>query len=937
MLAIAPAIVYSVEPQKSPNDNREYKYFVLENGLRAIVVSDPDAELAAVALDVDVGSLHNSPDREGLAHFLEHMLFLGTQKYPQPDEYREYIERHGGRNNAFTSLMDTRYYFTIIPDYLPGALDRFSQFFIAPNFDADLVERERNAVHAEYMLKYQNDMLRAYRVDSITSNPEHSYGLFSCGNKDSLGDDPSRPAVREQLIEFYNRYYSAQRMVLAIVGPQSISELEGMVHENFSSIPRRTVANNIIQELAFTPRETGIKLSIKPISETSRLILNFPIPEQFQNYDNNSIEYINFMLGQSAPGGLEHMLREKNWILGMYVGNENITHKQDLLHVSFELTDIGVKRVDEIVEYFYSYVNYLRTQGPQQQIFADLKSAGEREFNFVDKQSAVDLCLALPYVIKHYPVEDILHAGNFVSNTKYSPDKIMHLLDRLTPENMRMIVIDKSVKTNKVEKYYQIDYAVDKFTKHQLQLWDSSASSIGFSLPKANPYLPLNFTLLPATNDVNDKSSSPTQIFTDPGFKVWYMPDFRFKRPKEDINIQFTMPNAQNTPRRALLQKFLVLALSDRLQEQEQLFELAGIAANISNNADGILLSINMFSDRENIFLEEIMRSIEQIKLEPQRFAVYKDHVARDLDSFKFEMSAMQAYEILKSLVLRPHWVATEVLHELPTITLDDLEQYKTEFLQQMQVEVLVHGNLSKDKATRIFNSVRNKLSLNTTREATPSLPKLLQLIDNSNYTYVFAPDHADAAVVSYVQSPQEGDLSIAKNALLTRIMQGPLFEQLRTQEQLAYFVDLMIFRVLERPGMTFIIQSSDKSPQYLQERFSTFVEEFSQKLLSMNKEEYEQYRASLKKILTKQPDSLNEQTARYWDQISNQTYRFGFNQDIANQLDKITLNDLATYLQATWLNGTSPRKVTVASSSVQPYIEGNQIKSIFDFKAEQP
>lgn len=934
VLLIAPALGYPLEIKKSPHDNREYKYFVLENGLRAIVVSDPDAELAAAALDVDVGSLHNSPDREGMAHFLEHMLFLGTQKYPQSDEYREYIERHGGSNGAFTSLMDTRYYFTIIPEYLPGGLDRFSQFFISPNFDADLVDRERNAVNSEYTLKYQNDMLRTYRVDGVTSNPKHTFGLFFCGNNDTLGDDPSRPPVREQLIEFYNRYYSAERMVVAIVSPQSVSELEGMVHEYFSSIPRRTVANNIIQELAFTPRETGLQLSIKPISETSRLILNFPIPQQFQNYDNNSVDYINFMLGQSSPGGLEHTLREKNWILDMYVGNENITHKQDLLHVSFELTDIGVNKIDEIVQYFYAYVNYLRNMGPQKEIFTDLKSAGEREFNFMDKQSAERLVIKLPYVIKHYPVEDILQAGRFTNNTTYSPDKISWLMDRLSPENMRMAIIDKSVKTNKVEKYYQVEYAVDKFTQRQLQLWSSSLSNISFSLPSLNPYLPLNFALLSSTNDAETKQVVPQQLFMEPEFKVWYMPDFKFKRPKEDINIQFTMPDAQSTPRRVLLQKLFVLALNDRLQEQRQLFELAGIDVGITGTAEGVLLSINMFSDREEVFLDELMLNIEQIKLLPQRFAVHKDLVSRDLESFKFEWAAKQAYDILKSLILRPRWVATELVQELPTITINDLEQYKTEFLQQMQVELLVHGNLSRDKATKIFKKVREKLNLNITRSATPSLPKLLQLAGGSNYTYVFTPDHTDAAVVSYAQSVDSGDLDIATNALLTRIMQGALFDQLRTQEQLGYLVDLMNFRILEKPGMIFVIQSTDKTPQYLHERFKYFVQEFSNKLSNMPREEYEQYRASLKKILTKQPDSLSSQTALYWAQISDQSYRFNFNQDIADQLDKVTIDDLSAYLQSTWVNVANQRKVNVVSSSEQHFTEGAQIKSISSFKS---
>ena len=81
-LAAVPA--GAVEVGKSPTDSRDYLAFTLDNGLGVLVVSDPFADKAAAALDVNVGSGSNPEGREGLAHFLEHMLFLGTERYPLP-------------------------------------------------------------------------------------------------------------------------------------------------------------------------------------------------------------------------------------------------------------------------------------------------------------------------------------------------------------------------------------------------------------------------------------------------------------------------------------------------------------------------------------------------------------------------------------------------------------------------------------------------------------------------------------------------------------------------------------------------------------------------------------------------------------------------------------------------------------------------------------
>ena len=108
------------EPIQSPNDLRAYESLHLENGLQVLLISDPHTDKAAAALDVNVGSSSDPKGREGLAHFLEHMLFLGTEKYPRAGEYQEYIAAHGGGHNAYTAFENTNYFFDIDKDYYPS-------------------------------------------------------------------------------------------------------------------------------------------------------------------------------------------------------------------------------------------------------------------------------------------------------------------------------------------------------------------------------------------------------------------------------------------------------------------------------------------------------------------------------------------------------------------------------------------------------------------------------------------------------------------------------------------------------------------------------------------------------------------------------------------------------------------------------------------------
>ncbi|KAJ3307657.1 hypothetical protein HDV04_002773, partial [Boothiomyces sp. JEL0838] len=88
---------------KPDHDTRDYLSIKLENELEVLLISDPKTDKSSAALDVHVGHLSDPDDVAGLAHFCEHLLFMGTEKYPEESEYRKFLAEHGGHSNAFTS------------------------------------------------------------------------------------------------------------------------------------------------------------------------------------------------------------------------------------------------------------------------------------------------------------------------------------------------------------------------------------------------------------------------------------------------------------------------------------------------------------------------------------------------------------------------------------------------------------------------------------------------------------------------------------------------------------------------------------------------------------------------------------------------------------------------------------------------------------------
>ena len=211
-----PLSTTSTSSQVSPNgineykptlDDRTYKVLTLSNSLRVLLISDPNSNVSAASMEVAAGSFSDPHNAEGLAHFCEHMLFLGTEKYPNQHEYSQFLTSHGGYDNAFTSTQETNYYFSVDSAYLKHTLDLFAQFFIAPLFEESSVEGEVHAVNAEHEKNLQSDGWKLWQLLKHVSNPQHPFHMFSTGSLSTLNNTAT--PLLPLLMTYYDSNYSA--------------------------------------------------------------------------------------------------------------------------------------------------------------------------------------------------------------------------------------------------------------------------------------------------------------------------------------------------------------------------------------------------------------------------------------------------------------------------------------------------------------------------------------------------------------------------------------------------------------------------------------------------------------------------------------------------------------------------------------------------------
>ena len=236
LISKALIIIFSIQLEagtvnKSSADPREYNTFLLKNGMEVITVSDPELATSAATLSVGVGAFQDPEEAQGAAHFLEHMIFMGSKKYKSPNEYMEFISQNGGSTNAFTAAEQTTYLFSINSKQFAPALDRLSSAIKEPLFDGTMVEKEINAVNSEWLKNRQTDTFIQQRALALTGNPSHPRVKLGVGNKETLGTNEEQ--LLSSLRDFHSKFYSANLMKLVLVGNQSSKELAKLARKYF--------------------------------------------------------------------------------------------------------------------------------------------------------------------------------------------------------------------------------------------------------------------------------------------------------------------------------------------------------------------------------------------------------------------------------------------------------------------------------------------------------------------------------------------------------------------------------------------------------------------------------------------------------------------------------------------------------------------------------
>ncbi|KAE8651155.1 hypothetical protein Csa_001022 [Cucumis sativus] len=942
---------------KPRNDKREYRRIVLKNSLEVLLVSDPDTDKCAASMTVDVGSFSDPEGLEGLAHFLEHMLFYASEKYPLEDSYSKYIKEHGGSTNAFTASEGTNYYFDVNADCFEEALDRFAQFFIKPLMSPDATMREIKAVDSENQKNLLSDVWRMHQLQRHISSESHPFHKFSTGNWDTLEVRPKAKGLdtRHELLKFYENSYSSNVMHLVVYAKEKLDEVQILVENIFQDIPNHNCNRANFPGQPCTSEHLQVLVRAIPIKEGHKLRIIWPITPGIHHYKEGPCRYLSHLIGHEGEGSLYYVLKTLGWATGLSAGESIFSMNFSFFQVVINLTDVGQEHMQDVIGLLFKYISLLKQSGICQWIFDELSAICETKFHYTDKIRPIDYVVDLSSNMQLYPPEDWLVGSSLPS--KFDPKLIGTVLDQLSVDNVRIFWESKKFegKMDKVEKWYGTAYSIEKVSGALVQDWMQSAPDVNLHLPASNIFIPTDLSLKLAC----EKVKFPVLLRKSSYSSIWYKPDTMFSTPKAYVKIDFICPHADISPEAEVLTQIFTMLLVDYLNEYAYYAVVAGLSYGINAVDSGFQVTLNGYNHKLRILLETIVEKIANFSVKPDRFLVIKETLLKNYQNFKFQQPYLQALDYCSLILGDQKWPLMDELAILPHLGARDLDKFVPTLLSSANLECFIAGNIERTEAESMIDHIEDKFFKGPNPISRPLYPsqypanRIVKLERGIGYFYSaegLNSNDENSALVHYIQVHRDEFLQNVKLQLFAHVAQQAAFHQLRSVEQLGYITALAQRNDCGIRGVQFIIQSTVKGPRDIDLRVEAFLEMFEKKLVEMTVDEFQSNVNALVDAKLEKFKNLREEARFYWGEISEGTLKFDRRESEVAILKTLTHQDLINFFNEHIKVG-APRKKSLSvrvygnlhskeySGDLNQPVQPNTVKidDIFSFRRSQP
>ena len=883
----------------SPNDNREYKTLKLANEIEVILVSDPSAEKSAASLSVGVGLLHDPMSQQGMAHYLEHMLFLGTERYPDTKGYSDFMTKNGGAHNAYTWLEITNYMFKINNDAFDEGLDRFSDFFKAPKLYPEYTEKEKNAVNAEWSMRRELDFFGQFKLARKMMG-EHPANRFLIGNLETLGDKEGS-SLHQETVDFYNKYYSSNIMKVALISNLPIADMEQKAQKYFADIKNKNIEKPSVTANLDFDKAGGKRVFYSPNEDVKQLKLDFTITNNSDEFAVKPNRFVSYLLSNEMPGSPAQILRDKGWVSQLGASASPTQYANyGALTVDIELTDLGMQNREAIVAVVMQYIDLIKKEGVNSKYFNEIRTSLNNQFKFLEKGDEFNYVSALTGSMQVYPLNHTINAPYHYA--KFDADAVNDVLNQLNADSLRIWYISQQEETDSQLYFYDGKYRINDISADEIASW-KKPSEFKLALPSVNNLLPESFAIKTAEFK---EQKHPELVYDKQGVKVWRQASQKFaEQPKGLVEVYInTQPGLNDISAEVL---YSVWADLYNIQQSQLSTEaaVAGMGVRLAPS-NGLVLSLNGFTDKQDVLLKQALSGLN-VKVTSQAFEQAIDRYTRDLLNQQKQFPYAQAFGAYSKLTRTGSFDTDELIKTAKTLTVADLTKLKEATFSNNDLRVFSYGNYNQQDIESIAGELIAVLPKNHT---VSEFARSKAWLPQPGETLVLQKDIdvADVAVVDMTVHPIPGYKQKAQAAVLRDHFRTIAFDKMRTEEQLAYAVGAIASSIEDYSAVGLFIQTPVKGPKEVQARFDQFKKEYAVELDNMTEDTFLQLKNATLVSLKEQPKNLNDEMGPLINDWYRENFSFDSKQKLINEVEKVTLADIKQYYKQTMLNPQAAR-----------------------------
>uniref|UniRef100_A0A8C1VHU3 Nardilysin b (N-arginine dibasic convertase) n=1 Tax=Cyprinus carpio TaxID=7962 RepID=A0A8C1VHU3_CYPCA len=845
---------------------------------------------SAAALCISVGSFSDPADLPGLAHFLEHMVFMGSEKYPAENGFDAFLKRHGGSDNASTDCERTIFKFDVQRKYFREALDRWAQFFIGPLMIPDAVDREVEAVDSEYQMAQPLDSNRKEMLFGGLAKAGHPMSKFFWGNAQTLKNELREKNINtyERLREFWRRYYSAHYMTLAVQSKETLDNLEEWVREIFIRIPNNGQPRADFSDLQdpFDTPDFNKLYRVVPVRKIHALTISWALPPQGKHYRVKPLHYISWLIGHEGAGSILSLLRKKCWALALFGGNSESGFDQNttysIFSVSITLSDEGFHNFFQVIHIVFQYLKMLQSVGPQQRLYEEIQKIEASEFHYQEQMEPIEFVANICENMQLFPKEDFLRGDQLMF--EYNTEVISAPLRLLTPATANILLLspEHDGLCPLKEKWFGTQYSVEDIPQEYCDLWAGDFPlNPDLHLPAENRFIATDFTL--KTSDCPD-TDFPVKIIDNERGRLWFRKDNKFKIPKVYARFQLLAPIIQESPKNLVLFDLFVNILAHNLAETAYDADVAQLEYMLFPGDHGLFIRLKGFNHKLSLLLNLIVDHLANFSTTPNVFSMFIEQLKKTY--YIILIKPDQLGRDVRLQILEHHrWSVMQKYKVIMTdLGVTDLMDFVNRFKAELFVEGLIQGNFTSAESKEFLQYFIEKLQYKAPPAEPPVLFRVVELPQTHHLCKVQSLNKADAnsEVTVYYQT---GLKNLREHTLMELLVFQIVFLCLNISATTQILFDSS-FRYQVYPScrntsgvlgfsVTVETQATKFSTDFVEGKIEAFLDNFEEKMVNLSDEAFQTQVTALIKLKECEDTQLGEEVDRNWFEVLTQQYVF--------------------------------------------------------------